>query len=191
MTAPKVQLSPADMDRLSQLMYQLSHNDKTRPVVAQLVAHVDPGSAKAFTDVHMQQQLVAFKQQLDNEKLQERMAGVQHARESQKQAVIRKRGYGAAQVAELEKIQSQYGLTDWIAAADIYATRNPPENPALQPPPEHLDGSTWDFPTVPGPDGKMLAFKDYVQDPRRYSNKTAYQMITEFKRGRLPSAFHG
>ncbi len=189
MTAPK--LSPADMDRLSRLSYDLAHNPKTRAHFARLVEEVDPQSAKAFSDVAVDRKLNAFMQKFENERLQERMAGVQNARESQKQQVIKKRGYSAEQVQELEKIQTAYGLTDWIAAADIYATRNPPDNPDLKPPPEYLDGSTWDFPTVPGPDGKMLPFKDYISNPRKYSNNTAIQMITDFKRGRLPSAFHG
>jgi hypothetical protein len=50
-------------------------------------------------------------------------------------------------------------------------------------------GSTWEFPTVPGRDGKMLEFKDYIRNPRKHSNDIAIQMITDFKRRQLPSAF--
>jgi hypothetical protein len=186
------QLSPQDMDRLSRLAYNLAHNEKTRPYFAQLVKAVDPQTSKAFSDVFLDQKLAQFKQSLDNEKMQEKIAKVSENRDAQKREVIRQRGYNAEQVKALENIQVQYGFTDWKAAADIYAQRNPPDDPRLKPPPEHMmDGASWDFPTVPGADGKMLAFKDYIQDPRKYSRNTAYQMITEFKRGKLPAAFHG
>ena len=189
MTGP--QLSPADMDRLSRLAYSLAHNEKTRPYFAQLVKAVDPQSSKAFSDVFLDQKLAQFKKQFDDERLQEKMNKVAENRDAQKNAVIKKRGYNADQVKALENIQVQYGFTDWNAAADIYAQRNPPDDPRLKPPPEMTNGASWDFPTVPGPDGKMLTFKDYIQDPRKHSKNTAIQMITEFKRGRLPAAFHG
>ena len=46
MTGP--QLSPADMDRLSKLAFNLSHNEKTRKDFAGLVKQVDPNAARAF-----------------------------------------------------------------------------------------------------------------------------------------------
>ncbi len=181
------------MDRLSRLAYNAAHSDipGVRAAFASIVAKVDPPSAKAFSDVAIDAKLNAFMQKLENEKLQERMATVQNLRESQKQEVIRKRGYNADQVKALEAIQSQYGLTDWGATADIYATRHPPDDPRLKPPPDQDSGAAWDFPTVPGPDGKMLTFKDYIQDTRRHSNRVARQMIGDFMRKRLPPAFHG
>lgn len=191
MTQQRVQLSPSDMARLSELAYNLAHNNKTRAQFANLVAQVDPSSAKAFSDVAVDMKLNAFMRKIEDDRMKEKMGQVQQAKESQKNQVIKARKLNADQVKELEKIQTQYGFSDWGAAADIYATRHPAENPALVPPPETYGESTWEFPTVPGPDGKMLAFKDYVQNPRKFSNNTAIQMITEFKRGRLSPAFHG
>lgn len=190
MTTPTVpMLSPQDMDRLSRLMFQLAHNDKTRPYIAQLVKQVDPQSAKAFADIEVKQELANFRKELADEKLKEQTARVVAAKDTEKRQVIQKYKYNETQIKDLEKIQTHYGLSSWDAAARIYTTFRPPENPELKPPPEALDGSTWDFPTVPGPDGKMLEFKDYIKDPRKHSNKLAYQMITDFKRTRLPHAF--
>ena len=167
MNAPR--LSPQDMYRLSRLMFQISHNPKTRAATASLVAQVDPQQARAFSDVFLERRLAQFEKKFNDDRLKEKMDGVVQARESQKQEVIKKRGYSENQVKELDKLQEQYGFSDWEAAADIYATRNPPDDPRLQPPPEYTGaGSTWDFPTVPNQDGKMLEFKDYIKDPRKY-----------------------
>jgi hypothetical protein len=185
------QLSPAEMAELSQLAFQIAHNDKTREHFALLVNHVDPAKGKAFADVFMRRELAAFKQTINNERQQEKMTQIVEAQQSKRHEVIAKHKYTPDQVKKVDDICTQYGLSDYDAAARIYSTYNPPEDPSLKPPPEMMAESTWDFPTVPGPDGKMLGFKDYIQNPRKYSNNTAMQMITEFKRGRLPSAFHG
>jgi len=185
-------LSPQDMDRLSGLMMKMAHSDKpgVRAQLANLVSQVDPQSAKAFTDVQIDAKLNQFMRKFNDDRLKERMDQVAAGKERQKQEVIRERKLNADQVKVLENIQTHYGFSDWKAAADIYAQRNPPVNKDLVPPPE-LKSSTWDFPTVPDKNGKMLEFKDYIKDPRKYSNDTAYQMISEFKRGRLPAAFQG
>ena len=192
MTTPAgPKLSPQDMARLSTLMYELAHNEKTRAATARLIAQVDPATAKsAFTDVAQDDKLARFMKQIQDERLHEKAARITEAKDSQKRDVISRHGYSDEQVKELEKIQTQYGFSDWDAAARIYSTYNPPDDPRLTPPPEMRGESTWDFPTVPGPDGKPLAFKDYIQNPRKYSNNTAMQMITDFKRKRLPAAFH-
>jgi len=188
MTAP--QLSPQDMDRLSRLMYAISHNPKTRAATAGLVAAVAPTEARAFSDVFLERRLAQWKKQFDDDRMKEKMETVVQARDSQKQDIIKKRGYSDDQVKALEKIQETYGFSDWEAAADVYSFRNPPENPDLKPPPHLLEGgATWEFPTVPGADGKMVEFKDYIKDPRKYSNNAAYKMIGDFKRGTLSAAF--
>lgn len=188
----KVQLSPAEMAELSALAFQIAHSDKpgVRDTFANLVRVVDPTKAPAFKDVFLRQEIGKLRQEIEAGRRKDEVDRVVAKFDAQKETVTRKYGYNNDQVAELDKIRTQYGLADWDAAARIYSTYNPPENPELKPPPEILAESTWDFPTVPGPDGKMLEFKDYIKNPRKFSNNTAMQMITEFKRGRLPSAFH-
>jgi hypothetical protein len=192
MTTPRPpMLSPQDMDRLSRLAFNLSHNEKTRAQFANLVKEVDPSTAGAFKDVFLEQKFDAFTKKFEDERLAERMQKAQHARESQKAEVIKKRGFNDDQVKGVEQVMTHYGLPDWEAAADIYAQRNPPEDPSLKPPPDLLDrGSTWEFPTVPGADGKMMSFDDFRKNPRKASKDAAIQVITEFKRTRLPGAFH-
>ena len=191
MTEPLVKLSPADMDRLSKLAFNLSHNQKTRAQFADLVKEVDPTAAKAFGDVFLEKKFNDFTQKFENDRLAERMQYAQRSREHQKNEVIKKRGFNETQVVEVQRLMTHYGVNDWEAAADIYAQRNPADDPSLKPPPELLDqGSTWEFPTVPGADGKMLSFNDFAKNPRKSSKDAAMQVITEFKRNRLPGAFH-
>jgi hypothetical protein len=185
----KIQLSPMEMAKLADLMVKISHDPKTRPYAAQLVKAVSPDDAKAFHDIETRSMIEGLRREFKAEREKDQIAAVTRARENQKREVIKKYKYTPDQVSRLEAIQAQYGFSDWSAAAKIYQQDNPPDNPDLKPPPQYTDGSSWDFPTVPGPDGKMLEFKDYVKDPRKYSNKTAWSMITDFKRGVLPSAF--
>ena len=188
--ATGLQLSPQEMAKLSNLLVKMSQDAKTRPHLAHLVKHVSPGDANAFQDVFMRQEMAAFKKGIDDERQQEKMARVKEAFDNQKRSVAKKRGFSDEQMGEVAKIQEHYGLSDWDAAADIYAQRNPPEDPTLKPPPEmRHGGSTWEFPTVEGTDHKPVAFKDYIQNPRKYSNDLAFQMIGDFKRGKLPSVF--
>src|ERR1700719_2154183 len=183
MTTQSPMLSPQDMDRLSRLAFNLSHNEKTRAQFANLVKEVDPSTAGAFKDVFLEQKFDAFTKKFEDERLAERMQRAQQARESQKSEVIKKRGFNDDQVRGVEQVMTHYGVNDWEAAADIYAQRNPPDDPSMKPPPELLDqGSTWEFPTVPGPDGKMLSFADFVKNPKKASKDAAIQTISEFMR---------
>lgn len=182
------QLSPAEMAQLSELAFKIAHNEKTRPLFAQLVKHVAPSESKAFNDVFLEQKMAAFKKQIDDDRMKDKMEKVSEQRQAQRNQIQRNGKFSDAQMAEMEKLYNHYG--DWDAARAVYAQRNPPENPMLKPPKEVVEmGSSWEFPTVPGPDGKMLEFKDYVKDPRRHSNNLAIQMITDFKRGKLSPAF--
>jgi hypothetical protein len=191
MTTPLVQLSPVDMDRLSKLALNLSHNEKTRAQFADLVKEVDPSAAKAFADVNLEKKFNAWTQKFENDRLAEKMQYRQQAREHQKNEVIKKRGFSETQVGEVQKLMTHYGVSDWEAAADIYAQRNPQDDPTLKPPPEvEHGGATWEFPTVPGKDGKMLSFDDFRKNPAGASRNAAIQVITEFKQKRLPGAFH-
>lgn len=185
-----VQLSPQEMAGLASLAYEISQNPKTRGHFATLAATVDPSTAGAFLDVSVDRKINALLQKIEADRQADRTALVLAKQEEQKQAVIKQYGYDDAQTTALDAIRTEFGLSDWKAAAAIYASRNPAPNPQLQPPPETIGESTWEFGTVPGPDGKMLAFNDFIKDPRKHANRTATMMITDFKRGRLPSAFH-
>jgi hypothetical protein len=129
--------------------------------------------------------------EIRDERLAEKMQAASQMRERQKANVVGKRRLNADQVKQVEAIMTHYGMTDWDAGADIWAQRNPPPNPDLQPPPEILHGgASWTFPTVPGQDGKMMKFDDFRKDMNGATRNAAIQVITEFKRNRLSPAFN-
>src|SRR5262249_53892856 len=145
----------------------------------------------AFVDVTLERRFQQFTQKFENDRLAERAQSVKQERDAQRASVIAKRKFSDDQVKEVEKIIAHYNLPDWEAAADIYAQRNPPENPELKPPPEiEHGGATWEFPTVPGADGKMMSFADFRKNTDAATRSAAIRVIQEFKRNRLPGAFH-
>src|SRR5215813_2136368 len=130
---PRVpRLDPVDMAKLSELAYLMAHNEKTRDYFAHMARVVSPEDAKAFQDVFMKQEIGKLRKEIQDERLKEKMEKAATAREDQKRAVQKRRGFSNEQMAAIEKIQQQYNFGDWEAAADIYAQRNPPENPALK-----------------------------------------------------------
>src|SRR5258707_7431881 len=180
------------MDRLSRFMYNMSHNEKYRHVVAAAAKDLDPSMIGAFKDVSLEQKFNQFTKKFEDERLAERMQRAQQAREYQKSEVIKKRGFNDDQVNGVEQVMTHYGVHDWEAAADIYAQRNPPDDPSMKPPPEiEHGGATWEFPTVEGLDGKMIPFKDFVKDPKGSSRNAAIRTIQGFMRNRaqLPASF--
>lgn len=185
-----VQLSPADMDRLSKLMMKLSHDPNTRREFAGLVGKVDKEAVKAFADVTIEEKFDAFTKKFEDDRTAEKMQYVAARRAQHKNQVVTKRRLTKEQVEAVDKIAQHYNLGDWEAAADIYATRNPPPRPDLKPPPEiEYGSSTWEFPTVPGADGKMLSFKDFRDNVNKATRDAAIRTITDFKRNRLPQSF--
>ena len=191
MTIKPPMLSPQEMEKLSRFMFNMSHNPKYRAQVAEAAKELDPSMVGAFTDVSLEQKFNQFTKKFEDDRLAERMQYAQRSREHQKNEVIKKRGFSETQVGEVQKLMTNYGVNDWEAAADIYAQRNPQDDPNLKPPPEiEHGGATWEFPTVPGKDGKMLSFDDFRKNPAGASRNAAIQVITEFKQKRLPGAFH-
>lgn len=189
MTVPV--LSPQDQQRLSQLLFKMSHDEKTRADTARVMARVDPQAAKAFQDVFLKDQFAQFKAELEQEKLKERAAQAVQRQRAQRQELAK--NYTEEQIKEIEaKVMTPLGLGDYVAASKIYAADRPQLRPEFQPPPEvEHGGATWEFPTVPGKDGKMLSFEDFAKNPAKASRDAAIQVITEFKRARLPGAFVG
>jgi len=191
MTTKPTMLSPQEMEKLSRFMFNMSHNPKYRAKVAEAAKEIDPSFNGAFTDVFLEKKFDDLTKKFEDERLAERMQRAQQTRESQKTEVIKKRGFNDDQVKAVEQVMTHYGVNDWEAAADIYAQRNPPDDPNMKPPPEiEHGGATWEFPTVPGKDGKMMGFDEFRKNPAGASRNAAIQVITEFKRNRLPGAFH-
>src|SRR5215475_9410158 len=174
---------------LASLLYELGHNPQTRDEQARLIAKIDPQRARAsFPDVVQRAQFAELKRDID-QKFAREAAEKDKARQEAQRAKLRER-YSEEQLAEIAKERTRLGGGNWEDAAIIYASKNPEADPRYQPPPQsERPGAKWEFPTVPGKDGKPMSFKDFAADPRGASMDAAYSIIHEFKNRNLSSGF--
>jgi hypothetical protein len=176
------------MERLSTLFHQLAHNKDTRGPLARMVKHVGSPVAAAFNDVQLEDKFAALNKKLDDRLLQDQINQAANAQARQKNTLI-EAGRTAEEVADIEKLMSNFGLGNYEAGAKLYDAYNPPADPRDQGPDAWNDTGVWEFPTLPGADGKPMAFKDFAQDPVKATRAAAYTAIDEFKRTRLPRSF--
>ncbi len=181
--APRRQLTPIEMSELSRMFFELSHDPKTRKQVAKLVKEKFPDRAASFSDVDLQDQVQALR---DEQEQREQVAEGRRAQEAlnrQRGELITSGRYNEDQVQDIEKIIARHGSTlDYNTAAVLYAHENPPNGGNEGPPPDERTGATWEFPTVSGKDGKPIPFADFAKNPTAAAQNAAYQVITEFKR---------
>lgn len=184
-------LSVEQQADLASLLYELGHNPQTRSGLAQLVHKVDPQRAKAsFPDIVQEARFAALERKVADQ-LDVKGARAQKDKYDRQKEKLKDR-YSDEQLGEIEKEMTRIGTPDWEAGAVLYAAAHPEHDPTHSPPrPDERPGATWEFPTVNGQDGKPLSFKDFAADPRRHSLNAAYNIISEFKNGRLPNSFRG
>jgi hypothetical protein len=181
-------LSVEQQADLAALAYELGHNPQTRHGLAHLVNKVDPQRARAsFPDVVQHSQFQQLEQKVERRFAQAEAEKQKAAREAQRGA-LRDR-YSDEQITEIEKEMTRAGTSNWEDGAILYAAKNPASDPRYQPPPQDAPNSKWEFPTVPGKDGKPMSFKEFAHDPKTASNNTAYQMIHQFRNQNLSSGF--
>jgi hypothetical protein len=170
---------------LADLFHELTHNPKTRKLIAKAVKEVAEESpaakahVSAFTDVDMSDQFENFRAEQEAKDLKRQQDAVL-ARMNQQRAALLTGGpdgtgrkYAEDDLKKIEEMMHRKGYTDYEDAATLYAATLPPLDP--QPselPPQH--GSTWEFPEW----GKFGA------DPIKASRDTAHNVITEFMRKR-------
>jgi len=173
---------------LASLLYELGHNPQTRDEQARLIAKIDPQRARAsFPDVVQRAQFAELKRDIE-QKFAKEAADKQKAQHDAQRDKLRDR-YSDEQIGEIEKVRSRLGGGTWNDAATIYASENPQADPRYQPPPRPHRDAKWDFPTVPGRDGKPLSFKEFAADTKTASMDAAYSIIDEFKNRNLSSGF--
>jgi hypothetical protein len=174
-------LDPATAADLGALLHQLSHNPKTRKMIAKAIKEAKPDSphAQAFKDVEVEDRFEEFTRQQEDKDLK-RAQEAMLATMNQKRAALLTGGadgsgrkYDEDGVKKIEEVMQRYGISDYDAGATLYAATLPPvEQPSDAEPPQH--GATWEFPEW----GKFGA------DPVKASRDTAHNVITEFMRKR-------
>jgi len=181
-------LSVEQQADLAALAYELGHNPQTRHLLAHAVNKVDPQRARAsFPDIVAQNQFSQLKQDVDQRFAKMEAEKLKAARQAERHA-LRDR-YSDEQIGEIEKEMTRAGTSNWEDGAILYAAKNPASDPRYQPPPQDIPNSKWEFPTVPGKDGKPMSFKEFASDPKTASNNLAYQMIHQYRNQNLSSGF--
>jgi len=173
------------MDDLSQLAYSLGAvGSKTRKKFAALVKEANPERFnRSFPDVSMEEKFEERDRRLAEKEHQATVAALQRKQEDAR-AELAKR-YSDDHIKGIEKRMEALGISDYNAGAILYAHENPGSDPTLTPPKhnQQRSGSTWEFPTMQGADGKDIPFKEFAADPKKYANDTAYRMIDQFRNG--------
>lgn len=187
--APRRQLTPIEMAELSRMFFELSHDPKTRKQVAKLVKEKFPDRASSFSDVDLQEQVEAVRQEAEQREQIAQARQFQSELDKQRGDLITSGRYNEDQVKDIEKIIARHGSTlDYNTAAVLYAHENPPAGGNDGPPPDERTGATWEFPTVTGKDGKPIPFADFAKNPTAAAQNAAYQVITEYKRRNVSNA---
>ena len=180
--APR-QLNPQEMDQFSRMFFELTHDEKYRPHMAKLVSHKYPQLAPVFNDVKQEERVRALEAKLEQKEQLARANEMQRALDRQREKLIEDGRYTAEQTQEIKQIIDRHGGTlDYNQAAVLYAHEKPPVNYQDGPPEDQRMGSTWEFPTVNGRDGKPIPFADFAKNPNTAAHNAAYQVITEFKK---------
>ena len=175
-------LDPAVANDLSALFLKLSHDPKTRKMIAKAVREgaADSPHAKAFTDIEMQDQFEQFRSEQEEKDIKRQQDAVL-ARMNERRAALltggpdgQGRKYGEDDIKKIEKLMQDKGLVDYDDGAILYAATLPPMDPqpGAELPAQH--GATWEFPEW----GKFGA------DPVKASRDTAHTVISEFMRKR-------
>ena len=175
-------LAPEVANDLTALFLKLSHNPKTRKLIARAVKEADPDSphAKAFTDVEMQDQFEEFRTQQEQRDLKKQQDEMLKEMNAKRTALITGgpdgsgRKYAEDDIKKIEDLMQRKGITDYEDGATLYAATLPliDNPPGDVPPAQH--GATWEFPEW----GKFGA------DPVKASRDTATSVISEFMRKR-------
>lgn len=175
-------LDPATAADLGALLHQLSHNPKTRKMIAKAIKEAKPDSphAQAFKDVEVEDRFEEFTRQQEDKDLKRAQEAMLAQMNAKRSALLTGgpdgsgRKYVEDDVKKIEELMQRKGISDYEDGATLYAASLPPidREPEGAPPDRH--GATWEFPEW----GK------FAENPKQASLDTAFTVIDEFKRNR-------
>lgn len=174
-------LDLATAAELGDLLHELTHDKKSRKIIADAIRKVKPDSphAAAFTDVEVDDKFESFRAEQEAKDLKRQQDAIVERMNRHRQALLTGgpdgtgRKYGEDDLKKIESLMSAKGLTDYDDGATLYAATLPPVDP--HPPseiPQH--GATWEFPE----------WSKFGADPNKAARDTAHTVITEFMRKR-------
>ncbi|SRR6266567_2621435 len=166
---------------LADLFHELSHDPKTRKMMAAAVKAAKPGSSyeQAFSDIAVEDRFEAFKADQEQKELKRQNDEILARMNASRAALLsggpdgKGRKYEEADVKKIQELMQRKGISDYDDGATLYAATQPPLDPnPNREIPEH--GATWEMPE----------FAKYAPDPNKAARDTATSMITEFMRKR-------
>jgi hypothetical protein len=160
---------------LGDLLYDLTHDKKTRAKVGAIIKEAKPDSphAAAFKDVEIEERLTAFEKQQEEREIENARKAVINRMQGQRQRLLDGdddggRKYSEEDLKKIEELMEKKGITDYEDGATLYSATTPQPGPLDD---EPVHGTTWEFP-------EFTRFKD---DPVKASREVAHQVIRELK----------
>lgn len=182
MAQQRRQLTPAETIDLSNLAYTLAHDPQTRAQFAHLVTTKFPDRAGSFSDVALRKEIAQLRQEREQDKMLAESKEFERAQKRQRDDLVKSGRYSPTQVDEIKATMDRNGIVDYNIGAVLYAHETRPAPGNGGPPRDKRPGATWEFGTVPGRDGKMMNFADFVKSPDTAARDAAYQVIDSFAR---------
>jgi hypothetical protein len=175
------QFDPAVANDLTALFLKLSHDPKTRKMIAKAVKEGAPDSrhAQAFADVDVDDKFENFRREQEDRETKRQQDEMLRQMNARRSGLLvggpdgTGRKYSEDDLKKIEDLMQKKGIVDYDDGATLYAATLPPvdPNPSYDLP-QH--GATWEIPE----------FAKFGADPVRASRDTAHAVITEFMRKR-------
>lgn len=160
----------ATLIELGKLALQVGHNPKTRRQFFQAVKEIAPERYAAQIDQRVEDQLEEIRREREADKLAREQEKVTTRLEAARAALLSR--YSEDDVKKIETdVMQRYGISDYEAAAKLYAADNVPANPRNDPP---KTGATWEMPN----------FEGLVKNPVKAARDMAFSVIDELNRGK-------
>src|SRR5260370_37545794 len=147
-------LDLATAAELGDLLHELTHDKKTRKIIAKAIKDAKPDAphAAAFSDVDVEDRFDTFKAEQEAKELKRQQDAVLDRMNRQRANLLTGgadgigRKYAEDDVKKIEALMQQKGISDYDDGATLYAATLPPIDPRPREdiPPPH--GATLEFP---------------------------------------------
>jgi hypothetical protein len=160
---------------LGDLLYDLTHNNKTRAKIGRIIKEAQPDSAHAaaFKDVELEDRLADFRKEQEDRAIDDQRKATIARLEGQRRRLLEGddsgRKYSEDDLKKIEALMERKGIVDYEDAATLYAASVPQPGPLED---EPHNGTTWEFPE----------WSKFSQDPVKASKEVANDVIRELRR---------
>lgn len=134
----KITLDEQATRDLANLALGMSRDKELRPLVNKFLKKT---SGKVLPDVEMEELRAEIKSDLEKEKQEREAEKVKLRLEAQRDSL--KSRYEDKDISEIEKLMEKYGLSDYEAAAKLYAADTTPAEPT-----HDIGSQNWELPKV-------------------------------------------